>query len=214
MLQSCQLQHHHARCTCQRLPCSAAQAVRTFNRPRLDFDLRFDTSRTAALAARLPPSERDSIRPLWDPRAYAAEAQRRRHGSPPQGGVAAGAAPEQGASGTAAEDGSWVDLGAATAVPSAPAADHGGYSEARKAAAEAAGSDPGGGMGSSSNFAADRDSSSGLKPASAASGREGWRRYLRLYLTGASALCLRQPPPAESAAEYGFKLIPPRAPGR
>lgn len=49
-----------------------------FNHPQLDFDLRFDTSCTAALTARLPESERDAVRPLWDAASWAAEAQRHR----------------------------------------------------------------------------------------------------------------------------------------
>lgn len=56
-----------------------------FNHPRLDFDLRFDASCTAALAVRLPESERDVVRPLWDAASWASEAQRQQpqvRGSP------------------------------------------------------------------------------------------------------------------------------------
>jgi hypothetical protein len=50
--------------------------VRTFNHPRLDFDLRFVVSGAAALAARLPAGERGCVRPLWDAASWAAAERR------------------------------------------------------------------------------------------------------------------------------------------
>jgi hypothetical protein len=52
-------------------------AVRTFNHPRLDFDLRFVVSGAAALAARLPAGERGCVRPLWDAASWAAAERQR-----------------------------------------------------------------------------------------------------------------------------------------
>jgi hypothetical protein len=43
-----------------------------------------------------------------------------------------------------------------------------------------------------------------------AAGKLGWRRYLRMYVAGAAALCLRQPPSGDSSTETGFVLIPSR----
>lgn len=52
--------------------------MRTFNHPRLDFDLRFVSLGTAALTARLPAGERGCVRPLWDAASWAVAAERQR----------------------------------------------------------------------------------------------------------------------------------------
>jgi hypothetical protein len=62
---------------------SILQAVRTFNHPRLDFDLRFVAFGVAALAARLPAGERGCVRPLWDAASWAA-AERQQQQQLPQ----------------------------------------------------------------------------------------------------------------------------------
>lgn len=46
-----------------------------------------------------------------------------------------------------------------------------------------------------------------------AAGKLGWRRYLRMYVAGAAALCLRQPPSEASSEDTGFVVIPTRQRG-
>ena len=41
-------------------------------------------------------------------------------------------------------------------------------------------------------------------------GKLGWRRYLRMYVAGAAALCLRQPPSGDASKDTGFVVIPSR----
>ena len=48
-----------------------------------------------------------------------------------------------------------------------------------------------------------------LEPGTAtAAGKLGWRRYLRMYVAGAAALCLRQPPSGDASEDTGFVVIP------
>jgi hypothetical protein len=83
-------------------------------------------------------------------------------------------------------DDSWVDVGRHDASSSATAADH------PAAPAAAAQSEPG---------------------TATAARKLGWRRYLRMYVAGAAALCLRQPPSGVSSEDTGFVVIPSRQRG-